>query len=520
MRLDEGNKKDPSDDRLTIHFGYNVPATITYKRSVVSSAHSANRGSDFEIADTLRNEPPEEDMDSVKEKFEGAWRAVSWSGAAGRGRDPDPYNDEKSVYVSPHTVTFPAGTSFEGWSVNHDVNSASFTSPDGEPMSMRIDEGNEEDHEDDLLTINFGYSEPATITYQRFILPPRTESPEEIDLDSIKEKFEGEWRAVKWWGLNTGRGGDPDPFNDEKLVILTPESVNFPYGSDFGAWSLNPRPEIGPSARCTSPGGESVLMQLEEGNKKDHSDDRLTIHFGYRPAGVIHYERSFVRSSAVAMESNVLSADASTASLAWSDDWVFMGSETYGFVKNGRCEHYGMSRIFEVDDCLDAADTLADTLDISGYSFWDRTAYSLSDRPAGCAYHRFGNVEQFAGMKADCDVNGWGGCFCDEAGGDPERDWTFMGTSVYGFVQNKKCEDYGMLSIHDAVDCKEAAATLGPLVGIDSDYTFIDRTGYQIMGRPVGCSWHSFGNVEQWGETTTADCDEWGFGGCFCLVNF
>jgi len=208
------------------------------------------------------------------------------------------------------------------------------------------------------------------------------------------------------------------------------------------------------------------------------------------------------------------------ASGAWSDDWIFMGSETYGFVKNGRCEQYGMSRIFSVDQCASAASNLSETMEITGYNFADKTSYSLTDRPSGCSYHRFGNVEQFSGIKDDCDVRGFGGCFCDEADGSEDEEWTFMGSSTYGFVKNKKCEDYGMLSIDDVSDCQSAADSFGPTVGIKSDYKFYDRTDGSTKGRPVGCSWHRFGNVEQWGSQTTADCDDWGYGGCFCLVNF
>jgi len=207
------------------------------------------------------------------------------------------------------------------------------------------------------------------------------------------------------------------------------------------------------------------------------------------------------------------------ASGAWSDDWVFMGSETYGFVKKGRCEQYGMSRIFTVDECETAASTLSQTMEITGYNFADKTDYTLTDRPSGCSYHHYGNVEEWSGLKDDCDVNGYGGCFCDEAHGSPDEEWTFMGSSTYGFVKNKKCEDYGMLSIEDVSDCKAAADTFGPTAGIDSDYNFYDRTN-DGGERPVGCSWHRFGNVEQWGSHTTADCDDWGYGGCFCLVNF
>merc|ERR1711951_211371 len=86
------------------------------------------------------------------------------------------------------------------------------------------------------------------------------------------------------------------------------------------------------------------------------------------------------------------------------------------------------------------------TMEITGYNFADKTDYTLTDRPSGCSYHHYGNVEEWSGLKDDCDVNGYGGCFCDEAHGSPDEEWTFMGSSTYGFVKNKKCEDYGMLS--------------------------------------------------------------------------
>jgi len=83
------------------------------------------------------------------------------------------------------------------------------------------------------------------------------------------------------------------------------------------------------------------------------------------------------------------------------------------------------------------------------------------------------------------------------------------------FVHDKTCEAHGYESIHDATTCKHAAKALNFGKGFKEDFTFYDRTTWTDPRRPVGCTWHPFGNVEQW-YGTTADCNDWGYGGCYC----
>jgi len=116
-----------------------------------------------------------------------------------------------------------------------------------------------------------------------------------------------------------------------------------------------------------------------------------------------------------------------------------------------------------------------------------------------------------------CDDWGFSGCFCDDAGGEAGDVWTYMGGEKYGFVKHGVCEDYGMISIRDASDCQAAANRFGQTAGIHGDFNFVDQTDHTNPDRPAGCSWHAFGNVEQWYGTTDA-CDSHCYSGCFCLT--
>ena len=127
---------------------------------------------------------------------------------------------------------------------------------------------------------------------------------------------------------------------------------------------------------------------------------------------------------------------------------------------------------------------------------------------AGCSWHHFGNVEQWHGTTDTCDSWGYSGCFCEASDGEADDEWTYMGSTTYGFVKSGVCEDYGMLrcattnsssrtpyfisqhlSIDDAAECAAAANSFGDTSGIDSSFTFYDRTEFKNPGRPTGaCS--------------------------------
>jgi len=92
---------------------------------------------------------------------------------------------------------------------------------------------------------------------------------------------------------------------------------------------------------------------------------------------------------------------------------------------------------------------------------------------------------------------------------------TYLGS--YAFVSDKTCEYYGMQRIEDPAICQDAAELLSfhknPIV---KGYNFYDRDTWTNSGRPNGCSYHKFGNVEQWHHEHEETCDVNGFAGCLC----
>jgi len=90
------------------------------------------------------------------------WKAVSWTGSASEGGDPDPLNDEQIVNISEDRVTFLKGTSFDSWDLVESLSEGQLITSDGELITMVFSE------EDRSLTITFGYSEPAAIVYEEY----------------------------------------------------------------------------------------------------------------------------------------------------------------------------------------------------------------------------------------------------------------------------------------------------------------------------------------------------------------
>ena len=75
-----------------------------------------------------------------------------------------------------------------------------------------------------------------------------------------------------------------------------------------------------------------------------------------------------------------------------------------------------------------------------------------------------------------------------------------------------------MRSIHEPAQCRLAAETISAEEGLRTDTEFYDKTHLGDENLPTGCSYHEYGNIEQWGAGT-GDCDVNGFGGCFCIVD-
>merc|ERR1712045_23973 len=85
------------------------------------------------------------------------------------------------------------------------------------------------------------------------------------------------------------------------------------------------------------------------------------------------------------------------------------------------------------------------------------------------------------------------------------------GPSPYYFVTSGTCESNGLVSIHDKQYCDGAAKYFGKKY---KGVIIKDQKDWG-NGRPTGCSWHKFGNVELW-KSSSGDCDVHGYGGCFC----
>jgi len=106
--------------------------------------------------------------------------------------------------------------------------------------------------------------------------------------------------------------------------------------------------------------------------------------------------------------------------------------------------------------------------------------------------------------------------YCDSNTIDDENNWTIhllkpTNTGIFKSVQTGTCESNDMKSIHDVKACSKAATELGA-----DNNNVIFREGTYGKGRPTGCSWHSYGNLELW-ESSTGDCNVHGYDGCFCI---
>jgi len=86
------------------------------------------------------------------------WKAKTWSGAAARGGDPDPYDDESAVEIAGGKISWTGGGGGGPYAVASLP--ATARSPDNEEIKFWL-------NSDGDLVVEFGYASPATITYER-----------------------------------------------------------------------------------------------------------------------------------------------------------------------------------------------------------------------------------------------------------------------------------------------------------------------------------------------------------------
>ena len=91
----------------------------------------------------------------------------------------------------------------------------------------------------------------------------------------------GKWTASKWSG-SARKGGDPDPFNDEKVVVVSKDVVKFPKGTTFENLRILADNRQGV---ISTPDQETISL------KHDRKNDRLFVEFGYDEPATIIYDR-------------------------------------------------------------------------------------------------------------------------------------------------------------------------------------------------------------------------------------
>ena len=86
------------------------------------------------------------------------WKAKTWSGAAARGGDPDPYDDESTVEITGGKISWTGGGGGGPYAIASLP--ATVASPDSEEIKFSLNSGGD-------LVVEFGYASPATIVYAR-----------------------------------------------------------------------------------------------------------------------------------------------------------------------------------------------------------------------------------------------------------------------------------------------------------------------------------------------------------------
>jgi len=92
-----------------------------------------------------------------------------------------------------------------------------------------------------------------------------------------------------------------------------------------------------------------------------------------------------------------------------------------------------------------------------------------------------------------------------------ETNRRMLQNSDYRFVTSGTCESNRFYGIYDKAHCERAARHFKR-----NQFSHVQVKNQQNWGsgRPRGCSWHYYGNVELW--TANGNCNVHGYGGCFC----
>ena len=120
------------------------------------------------------------------------WKAKTWSGAAARGGDPDPYDDESTVEIAGGKISWTGGGGGGPYAIGSLP--ATVASPDSEEIKFSL-------NSDGDLVIEFGYASPATIVYARQGAPSTDGCPDAL------------WTVAK--ADNFGATGGP-----EQIVVV------------------------------------------------------------------------------------------------------------------------------------------------------------------------------------------------------------------------------------------------------------------------------------------------------------
>merc|ERR1712156_778983 len=116
----------------------------------------------------------------------------------------------------------------------------------------------------------------------------------------------------------------------------------------------------------------------------------------------------------------------------------------YVHVPDQTCEDHGYETITTEEDCKAAGSLLKKG---KWTNFFNRLSYRGNDRPTGCSFHRFGNVELWRSSNmGDCDIHGYSGCFCKKTS---NLQWG-QGIGRYHLTRGVRIYDGVEISTHSA----------------------------------------------------------------------
>ena len=127
---------------------------VTYEKYTFATLGFAKNASTIKVSPKQAPDP-----NTNTATLEGTtWKAKSWSGAAARGGDPDPYDDESTVEIAGGKISWTGGGGGGPYAVANLP--ATVRSPDSEEIKFSLNSGGD-------LVVEFGYASPATIVYAR-----------------------------------------------------------------------------------------------------------------------------------------------------------------------------------------------------------------------------------------------------------------------------------------------------------------------------------------------------------------